>query len=249
VSGSLRERLLAGERVIGTFVQTPSPVVPEVLAVLGVDFVCIDQEHSAMGPETVQALVAAATAGGIPAIVRVPEGSPGFVGGALDSGAAGVIVPRVSSAAAAADVVRVARYPPAGDRGLGPGRAAGYGRRIPQALASANAETLVGVQIETEAALAALDDILALNGIDLVFVGPGDLSASLGLQEGIRDPRLRPTVDDVLRRTRGAGRAAGIFALDAAAAMSFGEVPFLVVGSDLSFLAAAVEDAFARLRP
>jgi 4-hydroxy-2-oxoheptanedioate aldolase len=245
----LRERVLDGERLAGTFVQTPSAVVPELLGSLGVDFVCIDQEHSAMGPETVQALVSGAELGGVPAVVRTPDASPAHIGAALDSGAAGVIVPRVSSATTAAEVVRSSRYPPLGERGLGPGRAASYGRRIANALADANDETLVGIQLETRAAVDALEQIVAVDGIDLVFVGPGDLSASLGLEGGMQDPRLSETIARVIARARAAGRAVGLFTLDAdASARAAHDVEFLIVGSDLAFLASSVEHAWKQLR-
>src|SRR5919204_1374121 len=240
---TLRSRLLAGEALAGIFVQTPHPVVPELLGRLGVDFVCIDQEHSAMGPETVQALVAGAALAATPALVRVADATAHHVAAALDAGAAGVLVPRVSSAAAAGDVVRWSRYPPLGERGLGPGRAAGYGRGIADALARANDEVLVAVQIETRAAMDALDEILAVDGVDLVFVGPGDLSASLGLEGGLADPRLRDVVADLLARARDAGRATGVFALDVrtAAAWRADGVQLVVLASDLALLAASVE--------
>jgi len=134
---SLRRRLLDGGRVAGLFVQTPHPVVTELLGALGVDVLCLDQEHSAMGPETVHALVGGAALGGVPAIVRVADGTAHHIAAALDAGAAGVLVPRVGSAAAAEAAVRFARYPPAGERGMGPGRASGYGRRIAESLARA----------------------------------------------------------------------------------------------------------------
>jgi 4-hydroxy-2-oxoheptanedioate aldolase len=231
-------------------VQTPHPAVPELLGGLGIDYVCIDQEHSAMGPETVQALVAGAALGGTAAVVRVADATPHHLAAALDAGAAGVLVPRVSSAETARDVVRWSRYPPAGERGLGPGRAAGYGRTIPELLARANEEVLVAVQIETRAARDALDEILAVDGVDLVFVGPGDLSASLGLEGGLGDPRLREIVADVLARARAAGRLTGVFALDAASAAGWRAdgVHLLLVGSDLGFLAGGVERAWRDLR-
>lgn len=246
----LRARLSSGGRAAGIFVQTPSPVVPELLGHLGVDFVCIDQEHSALGPESVQALVAGAALGSVPALVRVSDSTAHHVAAALDAGAAGVLVPRVSSAAAARDVVRFARYPPVGERGLGPGRAAAYGRTIPNALATANDELLVAVQIETRAALDALDEILAVDAIDLIFVGPGDLSASLGLAGGIRDPQLEDVVADVLARARAAGRLTGVFALDADGARAWLDtgVQLVVVGSDLALLAGAVEQTWSALR-
>jgi 4-hydroxy-2-oxoheptanedioate aldolase len=246
----LRVRLRDGGRAVGTFVQTPSPVVPELLGQLGVDFVCIDQEHSALGPESVQALVAGAALGRTPGLVRVADASAHHIGSALDAGAAGVLVPRVSSAAAAQDVVRWSRYPPTGERGLGPGRAAGYGRGIPDALARANDEVLVAVPIETRAAVDAFDEILAVAGVDLIFVGPGDLSASLGLAGGLADPALRGIVEDLLARARAAGRLTGMFALDAERARPWLDdgVQLVIVGSDLELLAGAVEREWSALR-
>ena len=241
---TLRQRLLDGP-VAGLFVQTPHPVAVEVLAGLGPDFVCLDQEHAPLGRESVHALLGAAALAGVPALVRVPGPLPHRIGAALDSGAAGVLVPRIESAASAADVVRWARYPPAGERGFGPGRANGYGRAGVQ-----DAEApVVAVQVETQAGLDALDAILAVDGLDLVFVGPGDLSVSLGL-DGIRDPRLQPVVADVLARVAAAGRWAGVFALDAAAASAWleGGARLVVVGSDLLFLATGVQEAWRALR-
>ena len=245
----LRRQLLGGGSAVGTFVQTPHPVVPELLAALGVDVLCLDQEHSAMGVETIHALVGAAALGGVPVVVRVADCTAHHIGSALDAGAAGVLVPRVRSASDAAAAVAFARYAPGGVRGLGPGRAAGYGRDVARELREANERTLVAVQIETRAAVDALDEILAVEGLDLVFVGPGDLSASLGLAGGIADPRLQPVVENVLDRAHAAGRATGVFALDAAAAADWlrREVGLVLLASDLGLLAGAVADAWATL--
>ena len=113
-------------------------------------------------------------------MVRVPGHGPEAIAAALDSGARGVLVPRVSTAAqAAAGGARPSRYPPLGERGVGPGRAAGYGYRIFEYLAGANAEIVVAVQVETAEGLANVDAIAATEGVDVVFVGPGDLSVSI----------------------------------------------------------------------
>ena len=243
---SLRHRVLAGEQLSGLFVQTPHPIVPELLGRLGVEVLCIDAEHGAMGRETVHALVAAAP---VPALVRVAETSAAAVGSALDAGAAGVLVPRVDSAAAAAAAVAFARYPPQGERGIGPARSNGYGRALPAGLEQANDEVLVAVQIETRAGLDALDQIAAVQGVDMIFVGPGDLSASLGLAGGIADPALQEIVAAALARSGAAGRARGVFAIDPEqGAHWIGRgVELVLVGSDLAFLAQGVEAAWARL--
>lgn len=243
---SLRERL-STEQLAGLFVQTPHPIVAELVAGLGPDLLCLDQEHAPLGRETVHALVGGARLGGVPAIVRVPAVTSHHVAAALDAGADGILAPRVESAEAAADVVRFARYPPAGERGLGPSRANAYGRTI-----GARAdEPLVSVQVETRRGIERLDEILGVEGIDLVFVGPGDLSLSLGLAGGPADPALEPIVEDVLDRVAAAGKASGMFAMDATAAGSWLRrgARLVLVGSDLGFMAAAVAETWRALRP
>ena len=178
---SLRERLRAGGPLVGTFLQAPTAVTAELVAGLGFDFTCVEAEHSAIGVETMQSLVAASLLGGAPALVRVRQNGPAEIGAALDAGAAGVIVPRVDSADEAAAAVAAGRYPPAGRRGVGPGRASGYGRTIPAYLAAANDQIAVGVQIESAAAVEQASSIAAVPGLDLLFVGPGDLAVSLGV--------------------------------------------------------------------
>ena len=139
--------------------------------------------------------------------------APEAIAAALDSGARGVLVPRVSTAAQAAAAVKAARYPPLGERGVGPGRAAGYGYRIPEYLAGANAEIVVAVQVETAEGLANVEAIAATEGVDVVFVGPGDLSVSI---DAI-GPEQAPTGlsqrdrDDHRRHASPHGKAAGIF--------------------------------------
>lgn len=125
----------------------------------------------------------------------------------------------------------------------------GDGRRIPESLARADEETLVDVQVETRAGLDALDEILAVDGLDLVFVGPGDLSASLALNGGLADPRLQPLVEDVIDRASAVGKATGVFAPDVESGAEWlaRGVGLVLVGSDLGFLAAAVERAWQML--
>ena len=127
----LRARIEAGEPLVGTFLQSPSVAGAELVSGLGVDFVCVEGEHSGLGREQVQGLVAAAAVAATPALVRVSANAAVEIAAALDAGAAGVIVPRVDSAVEAAAAVRAARYPPAGTRGIGPSRATGYGRSCP----------------------------------------------------------------------------------------------------------------------
>lgn len=179
---TLRERLRA-RAVLGTFVQTPHPVTAEFLSGFGLDFLCIDAEHAAMGVETVQALVAAAAP--VAALVRVAENSAAHVGAALDSGAAGVLVPPGElgrrngrrRAVRAVPAPRRARCRSRPRRRLRP-----LAGRVPR---MRNEQLVVAVQVETRAALDRLDEILAVAGVDVAFFfGPGDLALSLGVPLG-----------------------------------------------------------------
>jgi 4-hydroxy-2-oxoheptanedioate aldolase len=241
-----RARMQGGESLTGTFVQSHDPGQCEFLGRLGFDLLCVEGEHSAMTVESIQGLVAAAALAPIPALVRVAGNDPVAIAGALDSGAAGVIVPRVDDAEAAAAAVAASRYPPQGERGLGPSRATGFGPGIADYLARANEELLLAIQVETGRAVEALDQILAVEGVDMIFVGPGDLGCSLGIADP-QSPELRGIVESILRRGREAGRLTGIWAADAADAARWREAgaDLVILGSDLIWLAAGVRAALS----
>ncbi|TIV34153.1 MAG: 4-hydroxy-2-oxovalerate aldolase, partial [Mesorhizobium sp.] len=174
-----RQKCISRTNLVGSFAAIPHPVAVEVMASSGLDFLCIDWEHAQISRETIEAMVRAADVHRVPAMVRVPGHAPEAIQAALDSGAQGVLVPRVSTAEQAAMAVKASRYPPLGERGVGPGRAAGYGYRIPEYLAVANGRIVVAVQVETAEGLASIEAIAAVDGIDLIFVGAGDLSVSI----------------------------------------------------------------------
>jgi len=246
LAAELRRRLAEGA-VIGSFAGIGHPTAVEVLAWAGLDVVCIDGEHAALGPAEVEQLVRAADACSVPALVRVFEPGP-EVGHALDSGAAGVLVPRVESAEQARACVAGCRYPAAGSRGAGIGRAARYGRTFADYVAAANEAVLVGVQIETAGGLAAVEEISATPGLDFVFVGPADLSISLGVAPGAAEHTA--AIERVLRAAAAAGVATGIFCStrdDVARWAPFG-VRLFLVGSDLGLLAAAAGAAVEAAR-
>jgi 4-hydroxy-2-oxoheptanedioate aldolase len=240
--------LQSGPALVGTFLQAPSAVTAELVAGLGVDFTCIDAEHSAIGVETMQALVAASDLGGAPALVRVRQNAPAEIAAALDAGAVGVIVPRVDSAGEAREATAAGRYPPRGARGVGAGRAAGYGRSIPAYFASADDRIVIGVQIESAAAVAQARKIVAVPELDFVFVGPGDLAVSLGVPFG--DPAVASAIDSVLEVAVAAGMPMGIWAgrPEQARAWIVRGASLVVLGSDLGFLAESVESALAEAR-
>ena len=195
---TLKERLQAGEPLIGCFVMLPSPSVVEMVGYAGFDFAILDQEHGPAGREMLENQIRAAEASGAEAIVRVPFGTPDEVLHALDSGASGIIVPHVLTAEGALAVARAAHYPPAGRRGLATtARAGRHGMvKLPDHLDLAARRTLVIPQIEDREALDQVTAIASTPGVDALFIGPADLSMSLGHPGN-------PTHPDVVRAVQG----------------------------------------------
>lgn len=245
-----RANCIAGHSLIGTFVAIPHPVAVEVTAASGLDFLCIDWEHAQIARDAIENLVRAADVHGVPAIVRVPGHGSEAIAAALDSGASGILVPRVSTAEQAACAVKAARYPPLGERGVGPGRAAGYGYRIPEYLAGANARIVVAVQVETAEGLANVEAIAATQGVDVVFVGPGDLSVSIDAMGPAGAEKLAHAIETILAAVVTQGKVAGIFC---ASPQDVGRWAarggsFFILASDAMFLGAAVAAASTAAR-
>ncbi len=193
----LKERLRRDRSPsFGTWISSSSVVALDALKGLGFDWFMIDTEHANVNPETLAAMVAVLGETGPTPLVRVGNVDPYLVKQALDAGARGVLLPLVSSADEARRVVAYAKYPPQGVRGAAAAAASRYGTELASYLRSANAETLVGVQIETREALTNLEAIAEVDGVDLLFVGPQDLTLSLGLV----DDRSHPTVREAMRR-------------------------------------------------
>lgn len=237
-----RGRCTGGQTVVGTFAAIPHPVAVEVTAAAGVDFICIDWEHAQIGRERIEDLVRAADLHGVPAMVRVPGHAPESIAAALDAGAAGILVPRVSTAEQARAAVQATRYPPMGARGVGPGRAAAYGYRIPDYLAAANNSLLLAVQVETAEGLANIDAIAAVDGIDVIFIGPGDLSVSIDAMGPAGAKKLNAAIETIAKAAIHAGRTVGIFrpSPDDIGKWIQSSIRFFILASDTMFLGAAV---------
>ncbi|MDT0682021.1 aldolase/citrate lyase family protein [Roseicyclus sp. F158] len=238
---TLREQLEQGRALRGPFCGLPSPDTVEVICAAGPDFVCFDGEHSAIRGAALTNMLRAAACHRIPAIVRVPDGLPHIVAEILDAGAAGILVPRVSDVAAARAAVSASRFPPVGERGVGPGRVAGYGYNIGPMMSAA--PPLVGVQIETIEAVEAAADILAVEGIDFALIGPGDLGVSLAAS-GV-DEDLDTLIDRIFEVAKKLDMPCGIFAPDREKALAEASRAQLVIqGSDAMLLHAAARAAF-----
>lgn len=216
----LRQALAAGKVVYGTWVQTPSPEVVEILGWSGWDFVILDLEHGPYGPEGLPNLVRAAEASGATPFVRVPLSAPHEVGKALDLGAAGIVVPGVSSADDGARAVRLTRLPPRGSRGSSPSTRQLHYSALPfTSLTEPGAnQPLVVLQVEARLATSDLGGILGIDGLDVIFIGPYDLSTSLGLPGQFDHPRVKEAITEIVSRAAERGVAVGIWVPDAEAA-------------------------------
>ena len=248
--GDLADTVRAGQHSLGTFIGMATPVSAEVCAASGFDWVLLDLEHGAGGEEQIRDVVPAAGSYGIPTLVRVEAGERIRIGRALDCGAAGIMLPRLNSAAEVNAVLTHLRYPPAGDRGVATyNRACRFGLD-PEALDRADQETLCVVQIESAAAVAAADDIAAIDGVDVLFIGPRDLSHDLGVPGDITAPAYIEALDAVLAAARRHGKACGMLVGDgAAAAVRLAQGwSFIAIGSDSTLLAATIRTELGRAR-
>lgn len=204
---AVKERLRAGEATVGCFVALGSPSVAELLGHVGFDWLVIETEHSAVDVAEVERMLMATSASASLPLVRVPPRDPVFIQRALDLGAMGVVVPLIRSAEEAREVVRATRFPPQGVRSFGPIRAARYSLDYSDYLVSANESMLVVLIVETAEAVADLEAIAAVPGVDALYFGLFDLCLSLGL-----DPRKLPLpeVEVVVERALEVGRSYGV---------------------------------------
>lgn len=245
---ALRDRFQRGEATVGTFLGLGSVTAAEVCASAGLDWVLVDLEHGGGDESQVGAICAAAGAYGTATLVRVEQPERIRVGRVLDAGAAGVMLPRISSAAEAAAALRHRLYPPEGDRGVATyNRAARWGGEV-AALDAANDRAVGIVQIETVGALAELGAIAATPGADVLFVGPQDLSYALGVPRRFDEPVFQDALDRVVAACRAHGKVAGILTNDRAGAEAYRErgFGFIAIGSDATLLAATVRAAIPR---
>ena len=208
---ALRARARAGETLLGSFLTWPASGVIELLALAGFDFVVIDVEHGFFSIESVAHSVLACDGAGIAAIVRAPSAASSELGRYLDAGAAGTLLPRVESVEMARAAIEAVKFAPAGKRGLGGVRANRYAT-LPLAdfVRRANDETLVAVQIEREGALAELPALADEPAVDVLFVGPNDLSQALGAPGDTTSERFRSALARVASEAARAGKTAGI---------------------------------------
>lgn len=249
-TAGFRARLARGDKVIGTFVKIPEISVIEVLAQSGLDFICLDAEHAAFDRARLDQCLAMARALDLPALVRISASTAPAILHTLDSGAVGVVVPHVTSAAMAAEIVTAAHFG-AGGRGFAAStRWAGFATRPMSEVLDRDAETIVIAQIEDPAGVAAVDDIAAVPGIDALFAGPADLSVGFG-QRALGSPQLADALARIGAACRAHGRAYATWVPDLERAREWEShgMTLFVVGSDHGFLRAGAAAAALRLQP
>lgn len=214
----LKQKLATGRPVFGTWSVIPSVVVSDVIASSGVDFVIIDSEHGPINFETAQEMVMACESRGVSPVVRVSGVNEGEILKALDIGAHCVQIPNVTSRAEIDAVIRMAKYPPVGNRGFSPfTRAGGYSHENAVKLTgAANENTMIAVHIEGKAAVENIADFLAVKALDIIFIGLFDISKSLGIPGQVNDPRVQQILAELSAKIVRAGKYPGTIATDGA---------------------------------
>jgi 2-keto-3-deoxy-L-rhamnonate aldolase RhmA len=245
---TFRARLRAGELLVGPMITLNSPEVVELLAELGFDWLFIDAEHTPIGPPEIQVLLRAA--GRVPAIIRLPSAEATTIGKVLDSGAAGIIVAQVNSAGQAREIVAAARYAPAGRRGRGLARAHGYGLKLAEYSATANETVAVVVQAEHVDAVRNIREIVRVEGVDGVLVGPYDLASSLGRTGDVEHPDVKKAIAAVRAACFEAAMPIGILGLTADAVAPYIEQGFtlIIAGIDVLLIGESARTLLDRVR-
>ena len=246
---SLKDTLRQPRPLIGTLVTTASPEIAEALALSGFDWLFIDLEHGSLSILDAQRAVQA-VAGRCFTVVRVPDTTPENIKRVLDTGCDGIIAPHVNSAEEARTIVRLAKYPPEGERSVGLARAHGYGASFAEYIATANERIAIIVQIEHKNAVANVDEIAAVQGIDSLFIGPFDLSGSMGLLGKVSDPNVVAAIDKVRAACAAAKLPMGIFSPTTEHALSYitSGARVIAVGTDLTHMTNAARGLLQSIR-
>jgi 2-keto-3-deoxy-L-rhamnonate aldolase RhmA len=211
-ANTMKAKIRAGEPAFGVSIMIPSVQIVEMVGLLGFDWILIDCEHGNITLEAAESLALAAEAVGITPIARPRSNRPEEILQLMDRGVMGVQVPHVKTAQNARDAVHAVKYHPMGTRGLGGGtRAARYGLSgsMDEYIAATNRETLVCVQIEEEEAAHNIDEILEVENIDVFFIGPNDLSQSMGYPGNPKEPKVAELINRTFEKIHQAGKASG----------------------------------------
>lgn len=248
-TGSVKKRLAAGEVTLGGWLSTNSVASAEIMARAGFDWVGIDVEHSAASVRDVELIAKAVKLRGAKPLARVFDRGAGSIRRLLDAGVEGVIVPMIRTVQDARDVIAAAKFPPLGLRGAGVAPVNAYGVDMGEYLRQANDGTLVMMMVETREAVENIDEILQVDGVDGVFLGPMDLSASYGIMGRIGDPIISEAIDRVFAACRRRSKAAGMHVIPNDAEVVRGAIAkganFVALSYDANFIYEGSRDIIA----
>jgi 2-dehydro-3-deoxyglucarate aldolase/4-hydroxy-2-oxoheptanedioate aldolase len=249
----VKESLRAGNPAFGTMVfEFFTPGIAQIVRAAGAEFILFDMEHSGVGMETLKACIATCRGIGLTPLVRIPTLQYHFIARCLDIGAMGIMVPMVESAAQAREIVSATRYPPAGRRGSAFGFAHDdyAGGPVPAKMAIANERTLVMVLVETATGLAAVDEIAAVDGVDVIWLGHADLTTFMGIPGQFDNPTYLNAVDRIVQAARRNKKPAGTMAANEGWARDYLAKGFSVIayGADHHLLQRALSEGLSRIR-
>lgn len=245
----LRKKLDQGEKLIGTLLSLPSPEIAEIMSMVGFDWLFIDLEHGSHGFMELQRMIQAMKPN-CGALVRVPEISEANIKKVLDIGAGGIIVPKVNTAEEAKQIVLFAKYPTQGVRGVGAARTHGYGLSFKEYVEKANAETLVVIQIEHFEGVNNINEIVEVEGVDVIFIWPYDLSASFGVAGQVEHPLVKVAIEKVETACAKAGIPMGYFGTNPEAVKPYLQnenYQLITCGTDSGFLIEKGKSVLERL--
>jgi len=246
---TLKQRIRQGEPTIGSLVTMPSPDAADILSRVGFDFLWIENEHAPMDALQAQTLIQA-VGGRCPCLVRIPDKQEVWVKKALDIGCDGIVVPQIRSADEAQRVVEWSLFPPEGGRSVGVARAHGYGMTFQAYVETANQELVIVLQAEHSEAVEKIDEIVQVEGVDAVLIGPFDLSGSLGVLGQVDHPVVLEAIETIREACEAAGMPLGIFAPDVGMARRYLEQGFTLIAlaMDAFFLWQGAQAALEEIR-
>jgi len=236
MNNNLKMRLKSRETLIGTLVTIPSTEVAEILSLAGFDYLWIELEHSAMDFDDAQRLIQA-VGGRCPCVIRVPENKEVWIKKALDTGCNGIVIPQVKTAEEARKAVEWCLYPPEGKRSVGVSRAHEYGMKFQDYVSRINKELVIILQAEHIESVQNIASITAVPGIDVVFIGPFDLSGSMNLLGQITHPHVQNAIKTIKQQCSISNIPAGIFTIDTDSAKK-------AIADGFSFIALNMDAAF-----
>lgn len=250
VQNRVKELLRQGQPALGHWLSLPSPGIAELMSGFGMDWLVIDTEHGPAEWETVENMARAMKGTQVVPLVRVVANDPALIKKAFDRGAFGVVIPLVNTAEQGAAAVMASRFPPEGIRGVAGSRANRYGADLVEYVREWNREVLVVCQLETAQAVENAEAIAAVSGIDVLFIGPNDLSANLGILRQFQRVEFTQAVDRILKAAQRHSKVAGIMTGSAEETLTrLGQgFRFISTASDTRLLAGAVGAIYEKIR-